>query len=148
MAEQIARTQNCAISEMRIKSLEKDVDAIKTSVAKIEDTNSNQNKLMTKLDTMIEFIMEDRTEQKELNRETISTLKNMNDNLNGLNSDMGNIKDKVDHIERKQKEGDKITKHIDDKSKLDWQILTTRAIETLIMGGILGAIYYVIQATN
>ena len=103
------RTTNCDINEVRLKNIEIVLEKVMDKVEYIDKSNDVNSELMTKFDTMMEFIMEDRKEQREtnreqreINRETSETLKKINDNLTGLNKDVGNLEKKVTTIEEAQ----------------------------------------------
>lgn len=103
-------SKNCRVRKIIIDNLEKRVDDMVGEVEHIKQDNGIQNELLAKFDTMIEFIVRDREEEKdikkeqrEINKKTVETLQSMNDNLIILNSDMDNVKIKVNSLENAQK---------------------------------------------
>lgn len=106
MEQKIERTINCDINEIRLKGIEGTLEKVVDKIEYINQSNEVNSELMTKFDTMMNFIIEDRKEQREINKEqreinkkTSETLEKINDNLTGLNKDVGNLEKKVINIE-------------------------------------------------
>ena len=133
MSEIPEKSLNCSVNEIRVTSLERRMDSVKKDVKHIKDQNDSQNEVLAKVDTVIEFMIEDRKEQKEINKESIKTLKSMDDNLTTLNRDMQNIKQEVTET---KEDVDKL-KNI---TTINWTSLMKGNIEKLVSGVVGGAL--------
>lgn len=160
MNENVEVIRNCGINGHRIKTLEDnlkegfiemkgEVNHLRKEVKDVHEQNGNQNELLAKFDTMIEFIIkdredqkEDKKEQKELNKRTIDTLESMNGNLIVLNSDVDSIKGEVATLKKKQ-----VTQ--EDNANINWQVLLknnlSKILNTIIYGALLSGAYYLIS---
>jgi len=146
MSEMPERTMNCGISEIRIANLEKGLDKMVVDIEHIKESNDSQGELMTKIDTMMQFVIEDRKEQRVINKETSETLKSINDNLTGLNKDVGslhndvsNMKGKISLIEEYQDVADK-------KGTINLVDLLTDNMKTVIgLLAVAGVLYIIAQ---
>jgi predicted nucleic acid-binding Zn-ribbon protein len=146
MSEMPQRTINCGISEIKIANLEKGLDKVMNEVGYIKSNSDNQGELMAKIETMMEFVIEDRKEQREINKETSETLKSINANLTGLNKDVGslhndvsNMKGKISLIEEYQDVADK-------KGTINLVDLLTDNMKTVIgLLAVAGVLYIIAQ---
>lgn len=130
------RTQNCRIGEIRLTNLEEGQKNMIRELECIGKEVNNQNELMTKIDTMMNFVIEDRKEQREINKKTSDTLDKINDNLTGLNKDVGNLEQRFSVIEKTQEENR-------NKYSFDVVELFVQNFKYVVGLGIAGAIIYI-----
>jgi len=145
-------SQNCPINVFRLNELEDVVKDMKCDLKYIKEDNEVQNELLAKFDTMIEYMISnnndlkeerriDRLEQKEVTKESITTLKAISDNLITLNLDMDNVKSEINSL--------KIAKNDRIKNENINVISLLNSTFTKVMAGILlggatiGVIYWV-----
>jgi hypothetical protein len=145
MEEQIVmpeRRLNCAVQDLRVSNLEKEVCGLKTVISDQSVKIDNQTILMNKIDVVLEFIQEDRIEQKQFNKDLVDTMKSMNENLTGLNADVGNIRQKVSDLEKKQETHDERLETENASKKIDIIELFASSLKNIISSAmILGIIY-------
>ena len=139
------RTQNCALNGQRLSNLEEGMKRVMKDISILRDQDANQNTLLAKFDLMLTIMSEDKKEQKENNREFIGTLKNINDNLTVLNSDVGNVKKDIESLRSDQKDlKDKHNKSTE-RTKIDWVDLATTAIKNIVTVGVGAGIVYLLS---
>lgn len=153
---------NCRKNDERILSLEKGMQYMSEKIDRQAQVETESLEMLAKLDTLVEFMVEDRKEQKEINKGFIEsidedrkeqrrvnegfmhTLGGMNDNLTQLNNDVKyvisdnkKIKQQVDSIETNQNKSSSI-------SKIDLLELATRVVTKIIEYLMYGGILYVV----
>lgn len=146
------RTLNCAVTEPRITRLEEGLHKVDEKINVLSNKDSEQMELLAKLDTMVEFMVQDREEIREqrrdenrireeerkesraFNKEVTETIKGVNDNLVALNISNKGLEGRVGQLEE-----------TDRGSKIDVPHLITRATETLITTGIIGGVVWLLS---
>lgn len=142
MEEQIVmpeRRINCAVQDLRVSNLEKEVCGLKTTI-------SDQTILMSKIDVVLEFIQEDRIEQRQFNKDLVDTMKSMNENLTGLNADVGNIKEQVSILEKKQESNDEKAELKSNSTKIDVVEIFVSSLKYVIGSATILGIIYVLNS--
>jgi len=156
-------TLNCRMNNKRLESLEEGMKVVINRVEKVDDRldlevdrQVEYMELVAKLDTVVEYMVkdreQDRVDQKELNKSFINTLGNMNANLTELNgdvkyviSDNKKIKQELGVMKNTQIESNKV-------GTIDLKSLSTKVvakvIEYLMYGGILFIIAKVILGSG
>lgn len=151
-------SKNCRVSLIRLENLEKGMDGMKDNIEYIKQDNGIQNELLAKFDTMIEFTIKEkeeekeirkmeileekeyRKEQREINKETIITLKSMNENLIMLNSDLDNVKTDITNVKSKFDSLEVAQKKQEEKGKIDIMKVLNSTLTKIISGAIGGAL--------
>jgi len=140
--QSLEQREGCKI---QIEYLKDGVALNSEKIKHLEASTYEQGELLAKFDTIIEYMVVDKAEnkldkaeQKVINHKTLETLGAMNSNLTLLNSDNGLIKAKMTLIERTQHDQD-------NKTKLDWTVLVTKALQTLVVAGVLAGVVWLIK---
>lgn len=139
MADNIENTTkvNCAVNELRLDNLEKDVESIKKDIDEIYNNHSHSEELLIKLNSFVEYMVEDRKDQKSINEKHVTTLEKMNENLIHLNNDVKYLMD--DNVKINSQ-----LKQTQEKSTIDWIELFNNAFKYLLKAGITTGIIYVL----
>lgn len=138
-------TVNCKMNMRRLTSLEEEMKGLNGKMDINLERDAETHEVLAKLDTVVTFMAEDRKEQKEINKGFISTLGEINTNMTQLNTDLKYVIEDNKDIKSKMAEASDRQVVESNKTKIDWTILVTRAIETLVVGGIVGAIVYLLN---
>ena len=133
MNEIPAKTLNCPISELRIGNLEKDMIEVKNDVKGVAEQNIGQNEILSEIRTVVNFIIEDKKEQKELNKKQLDTLEEISKTQVGMQVGLKRLTEDVDDIKVWQKEEQKI-------STINWQLLIKNNLSKLLSGAIWGSL--------
>jgi hypothetical protein len=128
-----AKTLNCPISELRIGNLEKDMIEVKNDVKGVAEQNIGQNEILSEIRTVVNFIIEDKKEQKELNKKQLDTLEEISKTQVGMQVGLKRLTEDVDDIKVWQKEEQKI-------STINWQVLIKNNLSKLLSGAIWGSL--------
>ena len=141
MNEVPERTLNCPMSELRIDNLEKDMIEVKSGVKGVAKQNIGQNEILTQIKTVVDFMIEDKKDQKEINKKQLSALEDISRTQVGMQGGLKRLTSDVDDIKVWQKEKQA-------NSMIDWQLIVKNNLSKLISGVIwgsllVGVIYFV-----
>lgn len=139
------RRLNCAVQDLRVSNLEKEVCSLKTEISEQRKEIDTQTVLMGKIGTVLEFIQEDRIEQRQFNKDLVDTMKSMNENLTGLNKDVGNIQQKVSDLEKKQESHEEKFEKENSSKKIDIVDVFVSSLKKVIGSAIILGIIYVLN---
>lgn len=131
--------------ELKWELIEQQMGALKEKVDNVIKRVDNMEwirEAVTKTNTIMEMMLEDRKQEKKiiekqskiLNQLSSAMIK-VNENLSVLNNEMKLIKKQVEHLENKVEENEL-------KNKIDIREFTKKAITYLVTAGMGGYLYY------